>query len=136
MTTLNLRSLTSVLGYRSAVVMLAVALAGCHTLGGGGASNPAVGTWDTTVDSPAGVIPMTITINADLSGSISLTEPEVATFDITDGMVEGQSLSFNVVLEFQGQEISAKFVGTIDGDAITGEFQTDFGNATVEGTRN
>ncbi|HIA47098.1 MAG TPA: hypothetical protein EYN96_03805 [Candidatus Hydrogenedentes bacterium] len=134
MKTLKLRSFKSVLGFRLAVVALAVVLAGCATSGGGNV-NPAVGTWDMTVDSPAGVLPMTLTINADLTGSILLTEPDEASFDITDTAVDGQALTFGVTLEFQGQEIAAKFNGTVDGDAITGEIETDFGNASVEGTR-
>jgi hypothetical protein len=135
MRTLKVRSLASVLGFRLAIVALVVVVAGCATSGGGGSVNPVVGMWDMTVDSPAGVLPMMLTINPDLTGTITLTEPEVASFDIADTMVDGQSLTFSVTLEFQGQEIAAKFNGTVDGDVISGEIETDFGNATVEGTR-
>lgn len=134
MMTQNLRSLTSALGYRLAVVLLAVGLAGCASLGGG-ASIPAVGTWAITVDSPVGLAEMTLTINADMSGAVSMTEPAEASFAISDAAVDGQSLSFSMEFEFQGQSIPATFQGTIDGDAITGEFMTDFGNAAVTGTR-
>lgn len=131
---LNLRGSTGVLGYRLAVVVLAVSLAGCASMGG--ATIPAVGTWATTVDSPAGVVDMTLTINPDMSGTVSMTEPAEATFAISDAMVDGQSLSFSVMFEFQGQELPATFQGTVDGDAITGEFETAFGNAMLTGTRN
>lgn len=131
MMTQNLRGVTSVLGCGLAIVVLA----GCASLGGG-ASNPAVGTWAIEVDSPAGLAEMTLTINADMSGTVSMSAPAEASFDISDAAVDGQSLSFGVAFEFQGQGIQATFEGTIDGDTIAGEFITDFGNGAVTGTRN
>ena len=131
---LNLRGSTGVLGYRLAVVVLAVGLAGCASMGG--ATIPAVGTWATTVDSPAGVVDMTLTINPDMSGTGGRSEPAEANVGSSGGMVDGQSLAVSVMVEFQGAELPATCQGTVDGDAITGEFETAFGNAMLTGTRN
>ena len=131
----NLKNIKSGFVPGLAVAAIAVVLTGCATIDNRGGSNPAVGTWATIVEAPTGPTPMTLTINADLSGTVSMTEPEEASFAIADVMVDGQSLSFSMVFQIQGQELPAKFQGTIDGDAITGEFATDFGNAAVTGTR-
>lgn len=127
------RSLTSVWGVRVLAVLFTVALTGCAT-SGGGASNPAVGTWDVTVDSPAGVLEMAVTIAPDMSGTISVAD-QGAPLDVENAVLEGQTLTFGVTFDFQGTELAAKFVGVIDGDTITGEIQTDFGNAAATGTR-
>jgi hypothetical protein len=127
------RSLTSVWGVRVLAVLFTVALTGCAT-SGGGASNPAVGTWDVTVDSPAGVLEMAVTIAPDMSGTISVAD-QGEPLDVENAVLEGQTLTFGVTFDFQGTELAAKFVGVIDGDTITGEIQTDFGNAEATGTR-
>ncbi len=136
MMTLNLRGWTSVFGYRLAVVVLAVGLAGCASTGGGGASNPAVGTWTLMVESPLGTFPQTLTLNEDMSGTISATEPLELTFTFSNAMVDGQSLSFVFTGELLGQEFTSEFQGTLDGDVITGEYVTAQGNVPFTGTRN
>ena len=55
--------------------------------------------------------------------------------EIANVMTEENSATFDVTFDIQGQEIAAKFKGVVDGDDLTGEFVTDFGNATVTGSR-
>ena len=136
MMTLNLRGLTSVLNCRLAVVVLAVGLAGCASMGGGGASNPAVGTWALIVESPLGTVPQTMILNEDMSGTIIVTEPLEMTLRFSNAIVDGQSLSFVFSGEILGQEFTSGFQGTVDGDAITGEYVTEAGNVAFTGTRN
>lgn len=88
-----------------------------------------------TVNSPMGASEQVLTVNKDLTGTVSapdLGEP----MEILNATVEGQSVSFGIVFDMQGQQLEAEFKGTIDGDSISGEYITDFGNATVTGTRN
>ena len=136
MTTLNLRGLTSRFGYRSVVIVLAVGLAGCASMGGGGASNPAVGTWALIVESPLGTVPQTMILNEDMSGTIVATEPLEVTLTFSDAIVDGQSLSFVFTGEILGQEFTSEFQGTVDGDMITGEYVTEQGSIPFTGTRN
>ena len=136
MTTLNLRGLTSRFGYRSVVIVLAVGLAGCASMGGGGASNPAVGTWALIVESPLGTVPQTMILNEDMSGTIVATEPLEVTLTFSDAIVDGQSLSFVFTGEILGQEVTSEFQGTVDGDMITGEYVTEQGSIPFTGTRN
>ena len=110
------------------------AMVGCATTGGGGASNPLVGSWSLTVESALGTSEQTLTVNADMSGAVTTTEP-AATMPISNAAVDGQSATFDIVFNIQGQELAAKFEGTIDGDSISGEYVTDLGNGTVTGTR-
>ena len=100
-----------------------------------GPANPLVGSWDLTMESPLGTSHPTLMVAEDLTGNLNMTEPEELTIPISNTMVEGMVVSFDVTFDFQGQALAAKFGGTIDGDNITGEFVTDFGNATITGMR-
>ena len=119
---------------RAASVALVFAVVGCATTGGGGASNPLVGSWSLTVESALGTSEQTLTVMADMSGSVTITGLD-STIPISNAAVDGQSATFDVVFDIQGQELAAKFEGTIDGDSISGEYVTDLGNGTVTGTR-
>ncbi len=134
---MSLRSIES-LTQSKAAVLLVVCLAmtalisGCATMGGGSV-NPFVGTWDVVVDSPLGTSEQTLVIASDMTGAIEAAD--IGTLEISNVASDGNAASFDVVFDMQGQELTAKFVGTIDGDSISGEYVTDLGNATVTGTR-
>jgi hypothetical protein len=127
MMTFKLRSL--------AIVLLAVGFAGCASLGGGAAVDPAVGTWDTTVESPQGDLPMELLVNADLTGVVTAGAPLDGTFPMSEVVSEAGNLSFKITLEAQGQEIAAAISSTIEGDSITGTVATDFGDFPLTGMR-
>ena len=126
----NLTSTTTLYAF-AAIACLALA-AGCATTGGGG--NPAVGTWNITVESALGTSESVLVINDDQTGNVTVADLG-GTLDIQNVALDGQNLSFNVTFDAQGQELPAKFEGTVDGDTISGEFITDLGNGTVTGTR-
>jgi len=102
-------------------------------MGGGAASNPFVGTWDLVVESQLGTNEQTLVVGSDLTGSI--TSADLGDTMISNAAVDGNSVTFDVVFDIQGQELPAKFEGTIDGDSISGEYVTELGNGTVTGTR-
>ena len=119
-------------------LVLVAAFSSCALFGA--PPDPLVGTWNVTVVSPLGTSEQSITVTEDttgnggLAGSIHVPDGD-ATIAVNNLLREGQTVTFDIVFDIQGQEVPAKFKGTIDGDNITGEFVTDFGNATVEGTR-
>lgn len=57
---------------------------------------PAEGTWAFTVETPLGPLAQTLTLNADMSGTISVTEPEAGSWPITNAKLDGKSLSYIV----------------------------------------
>ena len=134
---MSLRSITRSTSKRTAVLSIAcltltVLISGCATMGGG-ASNPFVGTWDLVVESQLGTNEQTLVVGSDLAGSI--TSADLGDSEISNAAVDGNTVTFDVTFDIQGQELAAKFEGTIDGDSISGEYVTDLGNGTVTGTR-
>jgi hypothetical protein len=93
------------------------------------AVNPAVGTWSYTAAMPTGLVAQTLTLTADMSGTV-FDNRTGAIFIISDAIVDERNLSFAVVMK-----IPLKFYGTVDGDAISGAYASDLGIAPVIGTR-
>lgn len=134
---MSLRSIESITQSKAATLAVAclamiALISGCATMGGGSA-NPSVGTWVIVVDTPMGMSEQTLVIASDMTGTLEVDQ--VGTLELNNVTSEGNSVSFDVVFDIGGQELAAKFEGTIDGDSISGEFITDFGNASVTGTR-
>ena len=73
--------------------------------------------------------PMTQTLNLKQSGSDltgTLAGGRGGDVQISDGKVDGDNVSFNVVREFQGNKVTIKYTGTISGDEM---------KLTIEGGR-
>jgi|TARA_B110001454_G_C12705874_1_gene428554 hypothetical protein len=111
---------------------LIVFIAGCASVGGGG-GNPAIGTWDAISTSQLGENAQVLVVNEDMTGVVR-NQGAIETAMQNAAFADGE-LTFDVTFMIQGQNLAAKFVGTVDGDAIVGEYQTQFGNASVKGTR-
>ena len=103
-------------------------LAGCAAPG-----NPAVGAWNISMNTPVGAMPAVLTMNADGSGSMAADGlGETALNGIS---YDGNAVTFSAAIDAQGQSLTLNFNGTVDGDALTGEFGSDFGAFGVTGTR-
>lgn len=113
----------------SLLVVSFVTLVGCAAGGG----NPAVGVWDIEMNTPVGAMPATLTINADGTGGMSADGLGEA--PIEGIMVDGNALTFAAEVDAQGQTLTLDFSGTVEGDALNGEFGSDFGAFGVSGTR-
>ena len=111
---------------------LIVFIEGCASVGGGG-GNPAIGTWDAISTSQLGENAQVLVVNEDMTGVVR-NQGAIETAMQNAAFADGE-LTFDVTFMIQGQNLTAKFVGTVDGDAIVGEYQTQFGNASVKGTR-
>ena len=113
----------------SSLVVLVLMMAGCASSGG---IDPAVGNWDIVSVSALGTAEQTIVINGDMTGVLQAQGQEIALRNVVS---EKGDLTFDLTFSIQGSDIPAKFVGTIDGDSIKGEVITQYGNASVTGSR-
>lgn len=107
---------------------------GCASLLSGGEKSPFIGTWDLTVESPLGTNYHQLSVNDDFSGTI-LTEDSDAGLPIKNVIVEENNVSFEIVFNYQGEDLPAKFVGVMTGDVIFGEYSSYVGNASVTAKR-
>ena len=97
-----------------------------------GSANPFVGTWDTVATTPVGNQAATWTIAADGTGVMSSDQGNQS----IDGIVvDGNNVSFEMVIDAGGQSLALSFSGVVTGDTLTGEFGSDFGDFGVTGTR-
>ncbi len=103
-------------------------LVGCAA----GGPPPASGVWGIELNSPLGVLPATLTLNPDGSGEMA---SDVLNAPLSGITYEGSAAAFTAEIEVQGQQIVLEFTGTAEGDALVGEFGSDFGAMEVTGTR-
>ena len=106
-------------------------LAGCMMTA---APHPLVGTWSIAIEAGGEAPELTLTVANDLTGAFTSPDSETP-FQITEVVVEGNAVSFKVVFNVQGQEIPASFKGTVEGDVLEGELDTDFGLLPMTGKR-
>ena len=113
---------------RGWLVLSVAVLVGCA------ASIPAaVGVWGVEMNTPLGALPATLTINEDGSGMMSAEGLGDAPIDGI--MFDGNTVVFSAEIDAQGQTLVLEFSGTVDGDSIEGEFDSDFGAFGVSGSR-
>jgi len=73
--------------------------------------------------------PQTVTLTLKASGTSltgSVAGGRGGPVDISDGKIDGDNISFNVVREFNGNSITTKYTGKLAGDTL---------NLTIEGPR-
>ena len=111
---------------------LAIALAvlvGCAA----GGPPPAVGSWAVEMNTPLGALPATLTINEDGTGEMGAQG--MGSAPISGITFDGNMVAFTAEVDAQGQSLVLEFSGTVDGDSISGEFDSDFGAFDVSGSR-
>jgi hypothetical protein len=113
------------------VVLFAALLAGCATTS---SRHPVAGTWDVESVSNMGTSRQTLMVNEDLTGMLQPAAGGPG-IPLNNGSFEGGQLTFDVSFNIQGNALAAKFVGTIEGESITGEYRTAYGNGAVTGVR-
>jgi hypothetical protein len=85
------------------------------------------------MNTPLGALPATLTLNEDGSGTMAADALGEAPIDgIT---YDGNMVIFTAEVDAQGQTLVLEFSGTVEGDSIEGEFDSDFGAFGVSGTR-
>jgi hypothetical protein len=116
-----------------AAIILAAAvlgtLTGCTTTGGS-APSPLVGSWVLTVSMDEKDFDVTVVVNPDLTGTAEWEWTE-GTSELENVVSEGNNASFGCP-----EIIGLVFTGSIDGDTIEGDVDSDYGAGTFSGVRN
>ena len=121
--------------YLLLALVAALLALGCSAYGAP-ALPAAVGSWNLTIETPLGTQEPTLVVGGDASAlTAMMTSPqgEVEGTDVTwndDG-----TLGFTAEIDAGGQQLRMVFTGTVEGDAITGAFATDFGDFETTGMR-
>ncbi len=99
------------------------------------AQESASGRWTITVNSPdMGAIAMEFDLQqqgAVVTGTVSMSIPEIEGTHLTDGLFEDGVLSFVLHVGVQGQWLAVEVEAEVDGDAMVGEaYMAEMGVAT------
>jgi hypothetical protein len=85
------------------------------------------GKWETTRETPRGTMTTTFTFAQDgheVTGTLSSQRGEQ---EIQSGSVEGNKITFTMVLTMGERTVEMTYSGTVEGDTITGTMQTPRG---------
>jgi hypothetical protein len=89
------------------------------------------GNWKATAEGPNGTMERTFTFKQDGN---KVTGKTVSSFvgesEITDGKVEGDTVTFTINVKFQDQDMKLEYKGKIAGDTI--KFTVDAAGNTIE----
>jgi len=109
------------------------------------ADSPLVGSWDTVAKTDFGELKATMTVTeAGDSYAIDIKDvplegappaPPAPPGAITDIVVDGANFSFKRKLTTPQGDIELAYAGTVAGDALTAEVDSQFGKVPVTGTR-
>ena len=85
------------------------------------------GKWTGSISTPMGDFPVAFNFKADgatLTGSISGPRGDTA---ISDGKIDGDTITFTVVREFNGNSMKMNYTGKVSGDQIQFKVERDGG---------
>lgn len=89
------------------------------------------GRWAITIEGPqgpAGAVATLVQDGATFTGEITMEQAEAEGAEITEGAIDGNTMSFVLMVYVQGAEFPIQVTGEVDGDKIAGEMSIpDFG---------
>jgi len=88
------------------------------------------GNWKGTAEGPQGALERTFTFKVDgtkLTGDTTIHMLDTST--IENGKVEGDTITFSITADFQGNQMKLNYKGKITGDAI--ELTSDIGGQPI-----
>jgi len=91
-----------------------------------------VGKWELTTTSERGTRTRVLTVNKDMTGTYEVRDGEVPVKDIK---FENGQLTFSIERTFQDRQYQMDFKGTLEGEAIKGQFTTPRGTRDVTGKK-
>lgn len=106
---------------------IGILMAGCMVAGGVWAAE-VTGSWTAEMPGRGGITaPVTLNLEADgdtLTGTITGPEGEA---EISDGIIDDDTISFEVIRVFDGNQITERFEGVVNDDIIRFSVTTDGG---------
>ncbi len=93
------------------------------------------GKWKAVVDSPMGAMDMTIEFIQDGSQITGSFTSEMGKWEITDGILSAEELTFSISADIMGQSMSMEFSGTVDNDSLEGDISFPDGSAKLTATK-
>ena len=92
-----------------------------------------VGTWEFTREGQDGTKRVsTLTIKPDMTGTYKMRDTE---FPVTGLAVNGDQVSFKVIMKFNDNEVPMEFKGKVEGEALKGEFISERGAREAVGKK-
>lgn len=88
------------------------------------------GTWTATFDTQIGEQHYTYVLKADGEKLTGTAKSDTAETQIEDGVIKSNDINFTETVDFQGQKLSIKYKGTLDGDQIN--FTREVGTFATE----
>lgn len=80
-----------------------------------------VGQWEMTFETRRGPITQTLTFELDDGALMGTVETQRGTAPLTDVTIEGNRVSFSITRGRGDRTFTMRFVGTVEGDELTGE---------------
>jgi len=96
------------------------------------AASPVVGTWEFTMETSRGTRTSTLKIKEDMTGTYTVRDNELA---VTDLKVDGDQVSFKVIMRYGDREVPMEFKGKVDGTTLVGERTTSRGINKITGKK-
>jgi imidazolonepropionase-like amidohydrolase len=94
------------------------------------------GVWNITIEAPGQALPLTLTLTQQGDKVTGKMSGEGLGTDIKNGMVSGNTLSFDATVNFQGQTFDLSISGKITGTQIEGTVSTPMGAIPFSGAKN
>jgi hypothetical protein len=117
------------------VVMLTAAVAILPLVGIAAEPSDVAGAWTMAVETAMGSGSPTFTLEQD-GETLTGTYRGLFGEEPVTGTVEGDQVTLRIEVTAQGQDMTIDYVGTVDGDAMTGKVVFgEMGEGTFEGTR-
>jgi hypothetical protein len=96
------------------------------------AASPIIGTWEFTRETQRGTRTSTLKIREDMTATYTVRDNELA---VTDFKVDGNQISFKVIMRYGDREVPMEFKGKVDGTTLVGERTTSRGTSKVAGKK-
>jgi len=95
-------------------------------------ASPVVGTWEFTRETSRGTRTSTLKIKEDMTATYTVRDNELT---VTDLKVDGNQISFKVIMRYGEREVPMEFKGKVDGTRLVGERTTSRGSSKVIGKK-
>ena len=96
------------------------------------AASPIIGTWEFTRESSRGTRTSTLKIKEDMTATYTVRDNELA---VTDLKVDGNQVSFKIMMRYGDREVPMEFKGKVDGTTLVGERTTSRGTNKITGKK-